>query len=198
MAISDENHVDGYKTIHTEKYFSSGTSKHVDHLFYYISQIKPGSVLDFGCGRGDFLRGLSAKLPIEALFYDPAVSEYESLPAKTVDLVTCLDVMEHIPVDDVPDVIEKIRSLAPVALFVISNRLAHQILPNGENAHCTVRPPEWWRTLLEGHYKKVFGLPWRGKKTSCFLCTMNPNQTIRISFWDMLMAKLKIRSWRMY
>ena len=26
---------------------------------------------------------------------------------------------------------------------------AGKTLPNGENAHCTIRPPEWWKTLID-------------------------------------------------
>jgi hypothetical protein len=36
--------------------------------------------------------------------------------------------------------------------FVFGNIAAYpatKTLPNGENAHCTVQPPEWWRATIE-------------------------------------------------
>ena len=33
----------------------------------------------------------------------------------------------------------------------ISIRLAVKKLPNGENAHCTVKQPDWWMNLISKH-----------------------------------------------
>ena len=87
--------------------------------------------------------------------YDPAIPEFAEMPVDKVDLVICTDVMEHIPEDDVDALFATIRSLSKHAFFNISVREAKEILPNGENAHCTVQPPPWWRQRLLKQFRIV-------------------------------------------
>jgi hypothetical protein len=40
------------------------------------------------------------------------------------------------------------------AFFLVSTRLANQLLPDGRNAHLTVQPAEWWHDQMRdaGHH----------------------------------------------
>jgi hypothetical protein len=38
----------------------------------------------------------------------------------------------------------KLFVFATVAMYP-----AGKTLPNGENAHCTIKPPDWWRALID-------------------------------------------------
>lgn len=67
----------------------------------------------------------------------------------------CTDVMEHIPLEEVDRVLAEIRSVSPNAFFNISCVKAAEILPNGENAHCTVRPARWWTARLGAQFDTV-------------------------------------------
>ena len=60
------------------------------------------------------------------------------------DVVINTDVMEHIPAEDINEVLGHIKSLSNNVFFNISTRPANQKLPNGENAHCTVWSDEKW------------------------------------------------------
>jgi hypothetical protein len=63
--------------------------------------------------------------------------------------------MEHIPEEQIPEVFEYIFSHADKFVFLgISTKLAKALLPNGENAHCTVKPIEWWTSMVEKHAPK--------------------------------------------
>ena len=52
-------------------------------------------------------------------------------------------------------VIRQIKGLSDNAFFNISCREADEILPNGENAHCSVHPHAWWMSRLRGQFPNV-------------------------------------------
>jgi len=67
--------------------------------------------------------------------------------------------MEHVPEEEVEEVLADIASYAPNAVFAIALRPAAATLPNGDNAHCTVKPIQWWHGQLLLHYKEVEHIP---------------------------------------
>ena len=58
--------------------------------------------------------------------------------------------MEHIPESAVPLVIDEIvRYARQWVFFSICCREAKRILPNGSNAHVTIRSPAWWKDQIK-------------------------------------------------
>lgn len=130
----------------------------------YRQQIKPflkqhaiHSILDYGCGGSDWTipgfdetSNQSAKEFFEldkTYRYEPARNIDERQP---VDCVISFDVLEHIFVADVPNVLRDMFSCARKLLVLnIACYPAAAKLPNGENAHITVRPPLWWKGMLD-------------------------------------------------
>ena len=81
--------------------------------------------------------------------YDPCHEPFSRLPEEKFDGVLCTDVLEHCPEEDVPWILDEIFGYA--RRFVFANAAcypARKHLPNGENAHCTIREPAWWRERL--------------------------------------------------
>lgn len=106
------------------------------------------TILDYGCGKG-FLVKLLNEEGFNCFGYDPHVEEHSSIPQK-VDMVVSTDFFEHIQGDEIDEVILNILSLKPKIQFhAISNRRAVQILPDGSNAHSTIKSPEWWKERLK-------------------------------------------------
>ena len=89
--------------------------------------------------------------------YDPAYEEHNILPEKTFDGVISTDVLEHIPEEVIPKTLSQIFERAEKFVYLaICTRLAQAILPNGENAHCTVKEPNWWENhILSANKDKV-------------------------------------------
>lgn len=115
------------------------------------------SLLDYGCGGSDWQAAgfdkESGKSAAEyfalerALRYEPARGIDERAP---VDCVVSFDVLEHIFVSDVPAVLRDMFSYAGRLLLLnIACYPAAARLPNGENAHITVREPAWWKGMVD-------------------------------------------------
>lgn len=141
-----------YQKLHAPSY---GTSAYLyfDQIAAEVLALDPSSVLDFGCGRSDMVAHFWKDGARRIAKYDPAIPQFKELPEGNFDLVLCTDVMEHIPMTDVDDVFEAIRSKARKAIFTISMRPARAKLPDGRNAHVTLLNTNEWM----GWIKSVFG-----------------------------------------
>jgi hypothetical protein len=120
-------------------------------------------LLDYGCGKGyqyapgairaDEYDGSDNVIDywdvLEVDCYDPCFERYSTLPAGRYDGVVSTDVLEHCVEEDVPWIVEEMFGYA--TRFIYANVACYPAkarLPNGENAHCTVRPLEWWQALM--------------------------------------------------
>ena len=87
----------------------------------------------------------------ELICYDPCYPPYSKYPEGRFDGVVSTDVLEHCPEEDLPWIVEELFGFASRFVFAnVASYPARKRLPSGENAHCTIRPREWWRELIEG------------------------------------------------
>ena len=115
------------------------------------------STLDYGCGASDWmLDGFEPETNVSAKEYFGLEECYRYEPARDiderqkVDCVISFDVLEHIFVADVSNVIDEIFSYATkLVVLNIACYEAAALLPNGENAHITVRNPHWWKAQVD-------------------------------------------------
>jgi hypothetical protein len=64
-------------------------------------------------------------------------------------MVCCIDVLEHIEPEFVDNVLDDLHRLTEALLFcTICTVPALKTLPDGRNAHVTVRPIKWWMDKL--------------------------------------------------
>ncbi len=135
-------------------------------LFPQLEKIKQLSILtntknilDYGSGKGllwredtklEFPNGksLSTKefLNIDnVVCYDPAYEPFNTYPNQRYEGVICTDVLEHISENDVDWFIGELFRFAEKFVFAnIACYPAMKTLPNGENAHCTIKESQWW------------------------------------------------------
>lgn len=105
------------------------------------------SVLDYGTGKGKLVARLKKELPssIRVDGYDPAVKSFSKRPTQAVDILTCLDVLEHIELNTIDDVLLDIKQLTKnFCYLVIDLQPAVKKLADGRNAHILLAPPDWW------------------------------------------------------
>jgi hypothetical protein len=141
-----------------------GTSlmRHIMRIKTLIERTGAATILDYGCGKGALYLPNPLAIKGAGTFdgvvdywnvdsvacYDPGYAPFSALPKEQFDGVVCTDVMEHCPEEDLPWIVAEIFSYARRFVYVnVACFPAEKTLPNGENAHCTVRPPEWWAKL---------------------------------------------------
>ena len=126
----------------------------LEYIVKLIELTQAKSLLDFGCGKGKQYSGwgeLTAHITLGMMpaLYDPGVKEFEKMPDGKFDGVYSTDVMEHIPKEELPETLELIFSKANKFVFLaICTQPAIQLLPNGENAHCTLERIDWWKEIV--------------------------------------------------
>ncbi len=149
-----------YETLHAlNTNYGTRSMIYLKAISLVIDYLSPKSILDFGCGKGVLIDKIAQKYPnIQCYGYDPAVEEIKVLTTNNVDLVICTDVLEHIPESELDDALANISKLSKNAFFMIDHALAGATLPNGENAHCTVKPYEWYYDLLKNYYETPYPL----------------------------------------
>ncbi len=135
--------IEQYKILHSKGVYGTSSEKLYDDILPLLSEVNHYRVLDYGCGQSNLINMLPIPCPYK---YDPAIEEYNKWPpsATVIDLVICTDVLEHIPEEQIKDTLEVIRSFSKKVIFSIAVVPSVKQLPNGDNAHCTVQPKEWW------------------------------------------------------
>ena len=113
------------------------------------------SVIDYGTGKGGLVSRLSEELPssISVLGYDPAVKAFQKKPDKPADILTCIDVLEHVEVTSIDSVLRDISELnSKFCFLIIDLQPAIKTLADGRNAHILLAPRDWWVNIIS----KVF------------------------------------------
>lgn len=97
----------------------------------------------------------------EIYCYDPCYQPFNKLPDRKFDGVISTDVLEHCPEEDIPWIADEIFSYANRFVFAnVACYPAKKRLPSGENAHCTIRPPEWWNDILRKTSARYPSVAW--------------------------------------
>ena len=128
------------------------------------------SLLDYGGGQGlqyelRNLRDLhgtvhndmASYLGVAAVdVYDAGRPDTAAHLGQRYDAVICTDVLEHCDKQDLPWIVRELFALADKTVFAtIATYPAVKTLPNGENAHCTLEPADWWSAVF-AHAAKDF------------------------------------------
>ena len=160
VSMYEDMVLNGYSTRHGEQisdtYNSFEIYKFRSALKSIFAQFQVESVLDYGSGGCDWnknnaFEGRSAKsyFGLEKVYrYEPSRQIDER---REVDAVVCFDVLEHIFISDLPFIIRDIlKRASKLAVINVACYEANALLPNGENAHVTIREPSWWKGIIDG------------------------------------------------
>lgn len=131
-------------------------------------------LLDYGCGKasqysGSYIDSNGREFPSVMTYwgvddvrcYDPGYTPFSTLPSGKFDGVICTDVLEHCPEEDMAWIVDELFAFANMFVFAnVACYPAHKLLPNGENAHCTIQPPQWWERLFTATAARHHGVDW--------------------------------------
>ncbi|MEZ5924503.1 MAG: hypothetical protein R3D57_08960 [Hyphomicrobiaceae bacterium] len=151
--------IDYYRSTHARRVYGTSSVKYLRFLRPWIGLIQPGSVLDYGCGQSRLIDVLGLAEGVQRWRYDPAIPGYATRPAEAADLLINIDVLEHIEEPDLDGVLADMAALGRRALIVIDTVPAKHRLPDGRNAHVTLKSHDWWRERLLRHYPEVEAMP---------------------------------------
>ena len=115
------------------------------------------SVLDYGSGRSDWNdKSFDQDNNLSAINYFNLDKVYQYEPTndinykKIAECVLCFDVLEHIFISDLSKVVSDLYYHASKLLVLqVACYEAKAKLPNGENAHITLRSPIWWKGFVD-------------------------------------------------
>jgi len=141
--------IDQYRMLHARGAYGDRSVKKLRFIQPHLLIRRPKSLIDFGCGQSTLADNLNVPSLERVDRYDPAIPRYATPPAGVYDVLVNIDVLEHVPEPQLEPLLRQMRSLCRDALIVIDTVPATQILPNGENAHCTIHPAEWWKEKLQ-------------------------------------------------
>lgn len=175
----EEYYVEQYRCLHTDPSFidrgwiygygdGKATADKMSHIKSLVDKYGAKSLLDYGCGKA--IHHVEKKLYDEigmydVELYDPAVDKYSTLTGRILDCVVCVDVLEHIPEDNLDHTLGLILSKAKMfVFFAISCNPSRDILKDGSNAHVTLREPGWWVEKLSNHEVPIYAVMSHGKR----------------------------------
>jgi ubiquinone/menaquinone biosynthesis C-methylase UbiE len=156
---------------YNSEYYSERTRKSKKHMMRYIKFLRKGhqKLLDVGCGEGHYVRdaieeGIDAYgIDISSYALENAldtVKERISFGSITqipfadyeFDVMTAFDVIEHIhPKDTLKAVAEIRRVLKPGGIVIMTTPSSSFGDWVSDLTHINVRPPKFWRLILEEH-----------------------------------------------
>lgn len=110
------------------------------------------SLSDYGAGKQKLKSALDgAFVTIDYRPYDPAFPEYGE--PRTADLITCIDVLEHVEPALLDTTLDELAALTSrLALLTVHTGPAKKMLSDGRNAHLTQQPAGWWLPKLDSRF----------------------------------------------
>ena len=120
------------------------------------------SFLDYGTGKGKLVQKLRSQIRsgIKISGYDPAIEEWENKPTEASDILSCLDVLEHIEITSIDEVLKDIHNLTRrFCYLVIDLQPAVKKLKDGRNAHILLAPTDWWIGRISQYFTCLASFP---------------------------------------
>ena len=112
--------------------------------------------LDYGCGKNGLINLLERNQhfqSVDFVGYDPAVEKFASRPNKKFDIVTCIDVLEHISRAEIAQTLIEIDELTHGFFFFAIDLIpAQKTLADSRNAHIMLAPPDWWCQQISSQF----------------------------------------------
>lgn len=136
------------RRLHEEREdYGIASLQYVGIVDQFVRQLDLKSLLDYGCGKGRLGDNMTSQIAIWD--YDPAIPGKDKRPSGKFDMVTCLDVLEHIEPECLDEVLDDLADYVGMfGLFSIHTGPAVKVLSDGRNAHLIQEKAAWWMPKL--------------------------------------------------
>jgi len=131
--------------LHAKGNYGVTAHKYGQTVSQIVDKLEIDHLLDYGCGSNlSLTKTLKPKRNLKYQGYDIGVPEYADDPVPA-DMVTCIDVLEHIEPEFLDGVLDHLEELTEVVLFAsVHTGPAGKTLDDGRNAHLIQQPYSWW------------------------------------------------------
>lgn len=145
-----EAYLEQQRLMHERHIYGNSGKKWASTVVKLAREIRAASVLDYGCGTGALIARVKVQaLELDVREFDPAVIGKDDIPVDPADLVTCIDVLEHIEPEYLDNVLDDLGRLTQqTGFFSIHTGPAMKVLADGRNAHLIQEPSSWWLPRL--------------------------------------------------
>jgi hypothetical protein len=161
--LASQAYVQQLRQHHAEVGWGKAGASHAMTVATFADELQAQTILDYGCGRATLGVALEASGWVHSSDranvvqeFDPGIEEKSAMP-KPADLVVATDVLEHVEVENIDNVLKHIRdlSLKGVFLVIALGIDKKHTLPDGRNAHILIRDYQWWLAKLKEMRLKV-------------------------------------------
>lgn len=139
-----------YQACYADSAYRMG-KRRIQRMKADIDTVPAGStLLDVGCGRGETVYyALEQKILASGIDIVPELAgiyvqtaSIDEIPFESVDVVTCYDMLEHLPPDEVDPALDELFRVAKKTMFLtVSGNEAEK---DGETLHLSVHDHDWW------------------------------------------------------
>jgi hypothetical protein len=156
----DRSLIREYAHLHRTSHYGATAHKSLPYVLPHILALKPCSLVDYGCGQSNLAELLAAKASISTIArFDPALPEFAARPTHVFDVLVNVDVLEHIPEEEIDGVAADMSSMCRHAFLVIDTGPALTLLSDGRNAHVSQHEGQWWLRRLSTHFPHLRPVP---------------------------------------
>jgi hypothetical protein len=148
MLITDEYRQEQQK-LHERADYGVASLQFAPMVVSMINATGARTLLDYGAGKcrlATYLRehAKALKHDVEVSNYDPGIPAIAERP-EPAELVTCIDVLEHIEPHLLDDVLNDLKRVTQFyGFFTVHTGPAVKLLSDGRNAHLIQERPLWW------------------------------------------------------
>lgn len=152
--LATPEYAEQQRKLHSKGNYGVTAQKYGSMVSDIIDKLEINSVLDYGAGSNlSLLETLKPQRKIRYQPYDIGVPEYADEP-ESPELVTCIDVIEHIEPEYLEDVLDHLEELTEVILFMsVHMGPAGKFLDDGRNAHLIQERPSWWLPKIQERFE---------------------------------------------
>ncbi len=118
-----------------------------------LNQSEVTELLDYGAGKMRLFQSIQPDHPVRLQAYDPGIEALSEAPTP-MQMVTCIDVLEHIEPEHLETVLDDLQRLTlEIGFFTVHTGPANKILSDGRNAHLIQQPAEWWLPRIMARFE---------------------------------------------
>lgn len=153
MTLITEEYREMQAELHKNPEYGVASKFYAPIVDQVIGEYQIKELLDYGAGKCRLRDSLTHEVKYTP--YEPSNPEWSNTP-EPCELVTCIDVLEHIEPELLDNVLDDLkRCVLKYGLFTIHTGAAVKILPDGRNAHLTQEPWEWWQVKLLNRFNII-------------------------------------------